>query len=257
MISSDFRTEARRKLEGKWGKAVCIFLAYAVSIFVIKFIGNLFPDSMQSLVSLAVIIIDVPLNFGLMFSLLKLYNGDDVNASDVFTLGFSNFAKSWKVSFSIALKMIVPVILMVVSYILIAMGIFFIASSAIYGSSSSTSFLAIIGFLLLIISTIWIVVRSYYYQLAYFIAFDNTNMTGKEIVEKSQELMTGNRGKLFVLELSFIGWAILAFFTLGIGYLWLVPYFQFAKIAFYKFLTGETSSIKNETFSENSNQIED
>ena len=27
MISSDFRTDARRKLDGKWGKAVCIVLA--------------------------------------------------------------------------------------------------------------------------------------------------------------------------------------------------------------------------------------
>lgn len=33
MISSDFRTEARRKLDGKWGKTALIILAYFRSIF--------------------------------------------------------------------------------------------------------------------------------------------------------------------------------------------------------------------------------
>ena len=35
MISSDFRTEARRKLAGKWGKTALIILAYFAVFFVI------------------------------------------------------------------------------------------------------------------------------------------------------------------------------------------------------------------------------
>ena len=50
--------------------------------------------------------------------------------------------------------------------------------------------------------------------------------------------MIGNRSKLFCLHLSFIGWAILAVLTFGIGYLWLLPYIQFSMFAFYKKLTG-------------------
>ena len=49
MISSDFRTEARRRLSEKWGKAVCITLAYIVIFFVINFIEGLFPDSMVTI----------------------------------------------------------------------------------------------------------------------------------------------------------------------------------------------------------------
>ena len=56
--------------------------------------------------------------------------------------------------------------------------------------------------------------------------------------------MTGKRGKLFCLQLSFIGWAILAVFTLGIGYLWLIPYVQIAIIAFYKFACGDSENKK-------------
>ena len=33
MVSSDFRKEAREKLSGKWGKAVCINLAYMLVFF--------------------------------------------------------------------------------------------------------------------------------------------------------------------------------------------------------------------------------
>ena len=54
--------------------------------------------------------------------------------------------------------------------------------------------------------------------------------------------MTGKRGKLFCLQFSFIGWAILATLTLGIGFLWLIPYIQFATISFYKSLTSDSGN---------------
>ena len=63
--------------------------------------------------------------------------------------------------------------------------------------------------------------------------------------------MTGNRAKLFWLELSFIGWSILAAFTLGIGYLWLAPYILFATIAFYKFVSGNSSNVEAKVVTEN------
>ena len=54
--------------------------------------------------------------------------------------------------------------------------------------------------------------------------------------------MNGNRWRLFCLELSFIGWMILASFTFGIGMLWLVPYMAIAQIVFYEVLIGKDSS---------------
>ncbi len=49
MISSDFRTDARRKLDGKWGKAVCIVLASLLISIAINAIQSIFPD--DSLIS--------------------------------------------------------------------------------------------------------------------------------------------------------------------------------------------------------------
>ena len=245
MISSDFRTEARRKLSGKWGKAVCIFLAYVALTFVIKFIEGLFPDSMGQLFNIVNTIINVPLSFGLVFAFLKLFNDEDVKAFDFLTTGFNNFGKSWGIAWNIFVKMVLPVILTVVSYVIIGFGIFQTASSSmLYETSSSTTsiVLVLIGMVLFIAASIWSVTKSYYYQLAYIIAADKPELSSKEAVEESEKLMTGKRGKLFCLQLSFIGWAILAVFTLGIGYLWLIPYVQIAIIAFYKFACGDSEN---------------
>ena len=46
--------------------------------------------------------------------------------------------------------------------------------------------------------------------------------------------MKGKKGDYFVLMLSFIGWAILACFTFGIGMLWLYPYIQVSLVSFYE-----------------------
>jgi uncharacterized membrane protein len=45
--------------------------------------------------------------------------------------------------------------------------------------------------------------------------------------------------KLFLLDLSFIGWAILSLFTFGIGFFFLQPYVQIAHAAFYEDLKKE------------------
>lgn len=68
--------------------------------------------------------------------------------------------------------------------------------------------------------------------------------SGKEIkateaIKLSRELMKGHKLDLFVLDLSFIGWEILANMTLGVGYLWLIPYIQTTKANFFHALAGE------------------
>lgn len=255
MNSSDFRQEARKKLEGKWGKAVLIILAYALIYFVIGFVEGLFPEFARVVLSILVMIIEIPLGFGMISSLLKLYNGEEVKPFDFLNLGFNNFGRSWSVTFQTILKMLVPVILIIVSYILIAFGIASSITSMAYSTFSSSSaaistgvfgILSIIGLILLIISMIWAITKSYYYQLSYIIAAENPDISGKDAVLKSEELMQNKRGKLFSLQLSFIGWAILALFTFYIGYLWLMPYIQFAIISFYKNSLGQTVEPKKE-----------
>ena len=55
-------------------------------------------------------------------------------------------------------------------------------------------------------------------------------------------MMKGKKLKLFLLDLSFIGWFILALLTLGIGFVLLVPYIYTAHAAFYEDLKAELAS---------------
>lgn len=255
MVSSDFRKEAREKLSGKWGKAACITLAYVFIFAVLGFIEGLFSDTIEALLSIVVTIIDVPLALGLIISLVKLFNNEDVKAFDFLSSGFNNFGKSWGITWNIALKMIFPILLTIVAYIVLAYGIFSYSSSILsLENSSSGGIWVLVGFILLIVSLLWNITKSYYYQLSYIVSAEKPELSSKEAVEESEKLMAGKRGKLFCLQLSFIGWAVLAIFTLGIGYLWLIPYVQFATIAFYKFSNGDKNSIETTVVDKNATE---
>ena len=62
--------------------------------------------------------------------------------------------------------------------------------------------------------------------------------------------MEGNKMRLFMLDLSFIGWFFLSLLTLGIGSLWLTPYMQTAHAEFYKDLCENQNEIHNDNLSD-------
>lgn len=78
------------------------------------------------------------------------------------------------------------------------------------------------------------IIKAYSYSMAAYILYEHPEMTPNEAITKSRELMDGNKWRLFCLEFSFIGWAILCGFTCGIGYFWLFPYQEAAVAAFYR-----------------------
>jgi len=78
------------------------------------------------------------------------------------------------------------------------------------------------------------IIKSYSYAMTFFIANDNPELSADECIEKSMAMMEGHKFDLFLLDLSFIGWGILALFTCGIGFLWLVPYIQTSHAVFYE-----------------------
>lgn len=78
------------------------------------------------------------------------------------------------------------------------------------------------------------IVAGYSYAMTSYILSEHPELTAKAAIERSKQMMEGNRFRLFCLQLSFIGWDILASLTFGIGHLWLTPYKQAATAAFYR-----------------------
>lgn len=84
------------------------------------------------------------------------------------------------------------------------------------------------------------IIKAYSYAMAPFIMAENPNMTAREALTASTELMDGHKAELFFLNFSFLGWALLSVLTLGIGNLWLNPYQNAAYAAFYRNISHVT-----------------
>ena len=82
------------------------------------------------------------------------------------------------------------------------------------------------------------IIASFSYAMTGYILAENPEMTHKEALAVSKEMMSGNRWRLFCLYFSFIGWDFVCLFTLGLGHLFLTPYKQAAVAAFYREVSG-------------------
>ena len=102
---------------------------------------------------------------------------------------------------------------------------------------------------LLILVGLGITVPQYYaYSQAELILYDqletDTYQGSFYAIRQSRKLMKGYKGKLFMLDLSFIGWNLLAKMTYGILNIMVLPYTVTAYILFYEELKKEKAISK-------------
>lgn len=88
-----------------------------------------------------------------------------------------------------------------------------------------------IGYILFIIPGI---IFQFSYSQVFFITADTPAMPVIDAFKLSRKMMYGCKWKLFCLNCRFIGWWILAIFTFGIGFLFIIPYQAAANIHFYR-----------------------
>lgn len=94
------------------------------------------------------------------------------------------------------------------------------------------------------------IIKAFSYSQANYIIKDmaeaGTEIGATDAITASRELMRGHKFDYFVLQLSFLGWALLATLTLGIGYLWLMPYMAATNAAFYRSIAGDRFLLPDE-----------
>ena len=84
------------------------------------------------------------------------------------------------------------------------------------------------------------IIKAYEYRMIPYLLAEDPNMTKEQAFAISKEMMTGNKWKAFVLDLSFLGWHILSIFTLGIlEVFWVQPYENSTDAALYRRLLME------------------
>lgn len=78
-------------------------------------------------------------------------------------------------------------------------------------------------------------IKAYSYSMTFYILNERPELSANQAIDESRRLMKGHKFDLFYLDLSFIGWYLLAgIFTLGIGILWVLPYHYTARAAFWE-----------------------
>lgn len=211
--NQEYKDAALSALKGNWAPAVVatiVFFAIGLTITGGQSLSEawlpLTPGVLGTVFGaslLLTILVVGPLEIGYYNSTKALYeDGDSALTRNIFNLGFKNYIHN------------------VWGYLLMCIKIF-------------------LWCLLFFIPGI---IKAFAYAMTPFILVENPEMKAIDAIHKSQELMKGHKFDLFYLELSFIGWILLGILTLGIGYLWLLPYMQTSIAAFYDDLKTEAET---------------
>lgn len=141
-------------------------------------------------------IVLIPLNIGVAQNVLAWSRGEDVNKWEVLFGGF-NSAK-------IFFKQVGVVVL--------------------------NTILCALWTILLVVPGI---IKGLAYSMYPYVLRDEPDLSVWQTLKKSEAIMKGYKGKLFLMYLSFVGWFILGAFTFGILYIWLTPYVMTSTVKFY------------------------
>lgn len=99
------------------------------------------------------------------------------------------------------------------------------------------------------------IVKSYSYRMIPYILAEDPYMSFSEAKQLSMQMMDGEKWDTFVLDLSFILWALLAAITFNIaGIFWVEPYIQFTNAELYRTVRTKVqrSYVETDSYSDNS-----
>ena len=243
----ELKSEAYNLLSKDWGNAIGVtFILFCVSIAasMVPYIGDLIG-----------LIIAGPLAFGTALFFLKVSKGEKGEIDDLF-LAFKSketFFSSLSAYFFTVIILVPILIICVVIWVALFLGDIENVSSILGGANfedapyamdpsflneySSPLFESGIGTIILsaiIIIFVPLIIISLLLSQVFFVLADQKTSNGFEAIKMSWNVMKGKKMKLFLLQLSFIGWAFLSVLTFFIGFLFLYPYMLTTYSKFYQ-----------------------
>ncbi|MEF9990650.1 MAG: DUF975 family protein [Romboutsia sp.] len=226
---------SKSQLKGNWKTPVLIILVYFLILFVISSIQENCISSTGLLISFLISLVFEVWGFvGLSNFFLKFIEKD----------GKSTF-KDTLVSKNVLLKSFgFTILITIVGAILgliIGLSIVWLTFSSVFYTSGYLW----ISILLLIALTVIISIISLAVSMTSYILIEKEELGLFKAIGLSINMMKGHKWELFVIQLSFIGWAILCLLTFGIGFLWLTPYITLTTTNYYKELCKENDKLLN------------
>ena len=81
------------------------------------------------------------------------------------------------------------------------------------------------------------IIKTYEYSQVHYILAEDPEISPKDALQKSKDMMMGHKKEAFVFDLSFILWDLLSVITFGLAYIFYVgPYEKAADAEYYKYV---------------------
>lgn len=201
---AELKQQAKEQLKGNVGSYFLVFLAYVGVSFAVGFVSGLLSLIFPLLGTVAMYVALPPLMIGFYMVFLNGTYGDQPKVSTLFE-GYKKeyFGKS------IILFLLVAIFTCLWSLLFVIPGI----------------------------------IMAFAYSMSWFILAENPNMTAREAIRESKEIMNGHKMDFFVLSLSFIPWILLVYVTLGIASIYVMPYMQLTITNFYHNIKRQSAPV--------------
>jgi len=92
------------------------------------------------------------------------------------------------------------------------------------------------------------IIKYYSYRMVPYILAENPEIDSFEAIALSQEMTSGEKMNMFVMDLSFIGWFILGSLLFGFGVVFVMPYYNATYAELYYTLKGDNHFIEGEVY---------
>ncbi len=198
----EYRAQAREALQNRWGEAAIVSLIILVTAILIS-VPSFMAEWAGSITTVLSVLI-LPLQYAYYISLLERTRGGEEELTR-FTLQYAINHAYANTRFLVA-----GLLIMLISMVL---AIFTLGIGAI--------------------------IVNYMYSMVPYLLHDYPELTPREAMKISREMMSGQKWNLFVLDLTFIGWILLSILTAGIGMIFVEPYMSTTRAAYYEDLKSE------------------
>jgi uncharacterized membrane protein len=214
--NSELRATARNSLKGNWGKSILTIIIYFILTLLINS-GSKF-ESMGWLFSILAFVLTGAWSAGLLTYFMHLIRQEKLSVNLLFSQLNRLFSFFFLLLFQVLFILLWSLPLLALAFL----------DERLYR-------IHLILFIpLLILFAIPPILASLRYSQSFYLFIDNPEMKPLKVINRSKELMDGQKWKYVLLLLSFIGWYILCIPTFFIGFLWLIPYFCATQASFYQ-----------------------
>jgi len=197
--TAQLKSRAKEQIRGKWGVAIGTVLFANIILevdFAYRVTSELGAEGLSYSINLIALLLGGVISVGLCRFLLNMATGREEARFDNLFSGFNIYLKTLGLNILITLAVVAGTLLFIIPGIIVSL----------------------------------------MFSQAFYILSEDPSKSITQCISESVNLMTGHKWELFYLELTFIGWWLLAVITLGIAALWVSPYQKLTEANFYLYL---------------------